>query len=314
MDIQRIVGTKARGKVAYVCGLHRPKQSLPQGLIPLPRIDLLVDSTSRCERLSMLDAYQGYNQIKLAKADQEKTSFITDRGLYCYNVMSFRLKNAGATYQRMKYGVKLNPKTCVFGVEGGKFLGYLVTQRVATSAVITREERGTHLPIYYTSRMLQGAEDRYDPMEKLILALVHTARKLRPYFLAHPITVLTDKPLREALQKGHVGAIKAQALVDFMIECPFKETPKAMWELYVDGSATSMQSGGGIVLVDPEREKLKFVIRYSELISNNEAKYETLLLGIKIAAEAGVRCIKIYSDSQLVVEQISGGSQPEVSP
>ncbi|KAL0444568.1 UNVERIFIED_CONTAM: Retrovirus-related Pol polyprotein from transposon opus [Sesamum latifolium] len=49
----------------------------------------------------MLDAYQGYNQIKLAKEDQEKTSFITERGLYCYNVMPFGLKNAGATYQRL---------------------------------------------------------------------------------------------------------------------------------------------------------------------------------------------------------------------
>ncbi|KAL0460779.1 UNVERIFIED_CONTAM: Polyprotein P3 [Sesamum latifolium] len=119
----------------------------------------------------MLDVYQGYNQIKLVREDQEKTSFITERVLYCYNVMPFGLKNAGATYQRLvnkifskqigrnmevyvydvlvkskkrqqhmedlgecftqlkKYGVKLNPQKCTFGVEGGKFLGYLVTQR-----------------------------------------------------------------------------------------------------------------------------------------------------------------------------------------
>ncbi|KAL0439145.1 UNVERIFIED_CONTAM: hypothetical protein Slati_2397500 [Sesamum latifolium] len=76
------------------------------------------------------------------------------------------------------------------------------------------------------------------------------------------------------------GAIKAQALVHFMVECPYKETPKAVWELYVDGSATNTQSGGGIILMDPEGEKLKFVIRYNELISNNEAEYETLLVGI----------------------------------
>ncbi|KAL0404552.1 UNVERIFIED_CONTAM: Polyprotein P3 [Sesamum radiatum] len=143
----------------------------PKDSYPLPRIDLLVDSTLGCERLSMLDAYQGYNQIKLAKEDQEKMSFITDRGLYCYNVMPFGLKNAGATYQRMVnkifapqigrnmeiyvddmlvesqkwghhlsdlkecfaqlrvHGVKLNLNKCVFGVERGKFLGYLVTQR-----------------------------------------------------------------------------------------------------------------------------------------------------------------------------------------
>ena len=48
-----------------------------------------------------MDAFYGYNQIKLNEADQEKTSFVTSQGLFCYKVMSFRLKNAGATYQRL---------------------------------------------------------------------------------------------------------------------------------------------------------------------------------------------------------------------
>jgi len=68
---------------------------------PLPRIDLLVDSTSGHELLSFMDAFSGYNQIYMEEADQEKTSFITDRGLYCYKMMPFGLKNAGATYQRL---------------------------------------------------------------------------------------------------------------------------------------------------------------------------------------------------------------------
>jgi hypothetical protein len=54
-----------------------------------------------CERLSFLDAYSGYNQIKLKKEDEEKTAFITPYAMFCYQVMPFRLKNAGATYQRM---------------------------------------------------------------------------------------------------------------------------------------------------------------------------------------------------------------------
>ena len=48
-----------------------------------------------------MDAFSGYNQIKLDKTDQEKTSFVTSQGLFCYKVMSFGLKNAGATYQRL---------------------------------------------------------------------------------------------------------------------------------------------------------------------------------------------------------------------
>ncbi|KAK1616206.1 hypothetical protein QYE76_021723 [Lolium multiflorum] len=72
----------------------------PKDHFPLPRIDQIVDSTAGCDRLSFLDAYSGYNQIKLKREDQELTAFITPHGVFCYNVMTFGLKNAGATYQR----------------------------------------------------------------------------------------------------------------------------------------------------------------------------------------------------------------------
>ena len=68
---------------------------------PLPRIDTLVDSTARHKLLSLMDAFSGYNQIKMKEEDQEKTSFMTSEGLLCYKVMPFGLKNAGATYQRL---------------------------------------------------------------------------------------------------------------------------------------------------------------------------------------------------------------------
>ena len=66
----------------------------------MPRIDQVIDSTAGCALLSFLDFYSGYHQISLAVEDQEKTVFITPFGAYCYNSMSFGLKNAGATYQR----------------------------------------------------------------------------------------------------------------------------------------------------------------------------------------------------------------------
>ena len=72
----------------------------PKDHFPLPRIDQIVDSTAGCERLSFLDAYSGYNQIKLKVEDQELTAFITPHGVFCYNVMTFGLKNTGAIYQR----------------------------------------------------------------------------------------------------------------------------------------------------------------------------------------------------------------------
>ena len=67
----------------------------------LPRIDLLVESMARHQLLSFMDAFFGYNQIKLDEANQEKTSFVTSQGLFCYKLMPFGLKNAGAIYQRL---------------------------------------------------------------------------------------------------------------------------------------------------------------------------------------------------------------------
>ena len=68
---------------------------------PLLRIDTLVDSTIRHQFLSFMDAFSGYNQIKMKEVNQEKTSFVTSQGLFCYKVMPFGLKNTEATYQRL---------------------------------------------------------------------------------------------------------------------------------------------------------------------------------------------------------------------
>ena len=68
---------------------------------PLPHIDQIVDASAGHGMLSFLDAFSGYHQIPMHPPDVEKTSFITPYGLYCYNVMPFGLKNAGATYQRL---------------------------------------------------------------------------------------------------------------------------------------------------------------------------------------------------------------------
>ena len=65
---------------------------------PLPRIDQIVDSTAGWERLSFLDAYSGYNQIRMKVEDEEKTIFITPHDVFCYNTMPFGLKNTVATY------------------------------------------------------------------------------------------------------------------------------------------------------------------------------------------------------------------------
>ena len=74
-------------------------KACPKDSFPLPRIDQLV--TVGHKLLTFMDAFSGYNQIKMDEEDQEKTAFITSQGLYCYKVMPFGLKNVGATYQRL---------------------------------------------------------------------------------------------------------------------------------------------------------------------------------------------------------------------
>jgi hypothetical protein len=92
---------KANGKWRMCVDFTDLNKACPKDSFPLPRIDQLVDSTAGHRLLTFMDAFSGYNQIMMDEADQEKTSFITSKGLFCYKVMPFGLKNAGATYQRL---------------------------------------------------------------------------------------------------------------------------------------------------------------------------------------------------------------------
>ena len=76
-------------------------KAYPKDSYPLLHIDQLVDSTAGHKLLSFMDAFPSYNQIKMDEADQEKTSFVTNQGLFCYKVMPIELKNAEATYQKL---------------------------------------------------------------------------------------------------------------------------------------------------------------------------------------------------------------------
>ena len=92
---------KANGKWRMCVDFTDLNKACPKDSYPLSRIDQLVDSTAGHRLLSFMDAFSRYNQIKTDEEDQEKTSFITSQGLFCYKVMSFGLKNAEASYQRL---------------------------------------------------------------------------------------------------------------------------------------------------------------------------------------------------------------------
>ena len=170
--------------------------------------------------------------------------------------------------------------------------------------------------MYYTSKALVDAETRYPLMEKWALALITAARKLRPYFQAHPIIVMTDQPLRQTLLKPDAsgrlvkwsvelsefdlsyrprGAIKAQALADFMVDCtePWEgiqeeqlvepEKPEGVWLVMVDGSRSEQGSGAGVVIQSLEGAEMSYAVKFEIQLTNNHGEYEAFITGLGLA-------------------------------
>ncbi|XP_018454115.1 uncharacterized protein LOC108825305 [Raphanus sativus] len=467
-----VVVKKKNGKWRVCVDFTDLNKACPKDSFPLPHIDRLVEATAGNALLTFMDAFSGYNQIMMHPDDREKTAFITDRGTYCYKVMPFGLKNAGATYQRLvnrmfadklgstmevyiddmlvkslraedhlthlkdcfttlnEYGMKLNPAKCTFGVMSGEFLGYIVTQRgieanpkqisaildlpspknsrevqrltgriaalnrfisrstdkclpffellrgnkrfiwdekceeafgqlkqylttppvlskpeagdiltlyiavtpIAVSSVLIREDRGEQKPIFYTSKRMTEAETRYPTLEKMALAVVHSARKLRPYFQSHTVEVLSNQPLRTIMQNANHSqrltkwamelsehdivyknrtAAKSQVLADFLIELtPELEQDLAVssrnWILHVDGSSTNKGSGAGVQLQSPTGELIRQSFSFGFPASYNEAEYESLLAGLRLAKTVRAKRLSAYCDSQLVASQYNG--------
>ena len=123
--------------------------------------------------------------------------------------------------------------------EGEDLFLYPAISVTAVSAALIREENKIQFPMYYIRQAFQGAEARYPMIEKITFALIMDSRKLRPYFQANPIIVMTDQPIKKAMNKPEaIGrmvqwaielskfdiryslriAMKAQALADFVAE------------------------------------------------------------------------------------------------
>ena len=96
-----VVVKKKNGKWRVCVDFTDLNRACPKDPFPMPKIDQLVDATYGHQRMSFLDAFQGYHQIALTVKDQEKTTFISPYANYYYIVMPFGLKNAKAIYQRM---------------------------------------------------------------------------------------------------------------------------------------------------------------------------------------------------------------------
>ncbi|XP_024157071.1 uncharacterized protein LOC112164937 [Rosa chinensis] len=281
----------------------------------------------------------------------------------------------------LRNGMRLNPQKCIFGVEVGKFLRYIISHRgieanpekvqaildmvsptyrnevqsltawtaeheaaflglkaylsevpllykpvpgemlyiylaassTAVSSVLIRKDSDCEYPVYYAGKGYTGAESRYLDIEKMALALL----KLET----------SGRLIKWAIKLGEFDikyqprtAIKGQAAADFISESipshnPPLESPEPLapdppppstWRLYVDGASNKKTSGAGILLISPDDQVYKYALNFAFKASNNAAEYEALTAGLQIARELGVQHLSIFSDSQLVVNQVSG--------
>src|SRR3954453_1277786 len=198
------------------------------------------------------------------------------------------------------------------------------TQVVSTVLVVEREDagkvHGVQRPVYYLSEVLTLPKQRYPHHQNLAYAVWMTARKLRHYFMAHPIIVVSEAPLKSiltnpdatgrvsewAIELGPKGityvnrtAIKSQVLPDFLVDWMEAQIPSAQdtsgtWTMYFDGSKRNSRAGAGIILISPQGDRVKYVLRMNfPLPSNNEAEYEALIHGIRMAKACGATWLDI---------------------
>ena len=173
----------------------------------------------------------------------------------------------------------------------------------------------------FVRKSLTDVETRYTHLERAALALRTAAQKLRPYFQAHPIVVLTDLPLRGMIHKpdllGRMASWamelreygiqykprlskKRQVLADFLAEnlqphtCPDK---KGWWTLCVDEASKQSGAGIGLQLTSPTGENIEQAVPLGFSASNNESEYEAMIAGLELALAVGANNLSIRSDS-----------------
>ncbi|CAJ2644769.1 unnamed protein product [Trifolium pratense] len=200
------------------------------------------------------------------------------------------------------------------------------------SMLAQEDENGVEKAIYYLSRILNDAETRYSPIEKLCLCLYFSCTKLKQYIKPVHVYVYSHfdiikhmllKPILHSrigkwalalteysLTYQPLRAVKGQVVADFLVDHSVAETPITYvehepWMLYFDGSKHKHGTGIGILIISPLKIPTKFKYKINGTCSNNEAEYEALIVGLKIILDLGAKHVKIRGDSELVIKQLT---------
>nr|GEU89518.1 hypothetical protein [Tanacetum cinerariifolium] len=242
-----------------------------------------------------LEAYKGYYQIQMTKKDEEKTTFLTNEGVFCYTKMPFGLKNAGATYQRLV-------DTIFDGQMVRNFEAYvndMIIKNKPISQILNNREATGRLDKWGIKLEAYGI--KYAPRSAI------------------KGQVLTDF-LADKMAEDSPTQIKASGLNDTLAkgksveehEAPKAKPPKKLgieadlWKLHTDGASNERESRAGLILIDSEGVEHSYALRLNFVNSNNDAEYEALLAEVnaidKEATRTWMTPIKEYIEHGILPE------------
>nr|GEW12372.1 reverse transcriptase domain-containing protein [Tanacetum cinerariifolium] len=270
-------------------------KACPQDCYPLSEIDWKVESLCGYPFKCFLDAYKGYHQIQLTEADEEKTTFHTGHGVYCYTKMPFddlvvksyteaeMMRDIEETFRTLrKVNMKLNPKKCLFGLAEGVFLGGKISAAVSDLKKCIKKS-----DFCWTAEAEQAFQQLKQHLSELPLLVAPEPQEELIMYLSATYGAgpeLNYSPM-EKLVLSLVFAAK---------------------RLRRDGSSCVDGSGPGLILTSPGGVKFTYALRFQFMASNNEAEYEALIAGLWIAAQMGVKNVQANVDSKLVANQVLG--------
>ncbi|GKA92717.1 reverse transcriptase domain-containing protein [Tanacetum coccineum] len=302
----------------------------------------LQSSRTLKEMQSLSGKLAALNRFLVKSAERSLPFFNTLKNITKENKHEYRwTKEAEEAFQQIKKLImdllSLTPPQ-----EKETLYAYLAVSTKALSAVLLTDRKGRQCPVQYVSMKLNKAERNYTPMEKLVLSLIHMTRRLRMYFEAHPVKVITYQPIKNILNNTKASEklvkcaiklgvynityvpqnyVKGHVLADFlseapegekeesyfrMPEVPLKKDDIEIWTLFTDRVSSPKGSGAGLVFIRPRGIEYTYAICLTFPSTNNEAEYEALLVGLRIARQMSISNIEVKMDSKLVASQING--------
>ncbi|GKV12353.1 hypothetical protein SLEP1_g23508 [Rubroshorea leprosula] len=285
MSLRGVLVKKANGKWRMCIDYTNLNHACPKDCYPMPSIDRLVEAASGNERLSLLDAYSG------RKAEDH-------------------LADLDETFNNLrKNRMRLNPAKCILGVEFGKFLGFMVSRR----GIEVNPEKIRAIAEMEPPKSVKDIQRLTGRVAALHRFISKSVDKCLPFF----------KIMRSAAQKDESGKQKKfewsqecqtafDKLKSYLSSPPLltKAIDGEILYLYLgisDEAISSVLQGfrGWRLLIGPEGYQSEHALKFNFDATNNMAEYEALLLGLQLALELKISAIQVYSDSQLVVNQIN---------